>query len=154
MRAVSLPRLMAVASVCALLLGACGNDDSGDAGGEELQPVPTGDAEDLTGESLVELLARDNVFVPQEIQVDPGTTVRWTNRGMNDHNILDASEGWSDATLPPEGFEAPTEEFTPGDVYEFAFDEPGTYAYYCSLHGTENSGMIGTVVVGTPDAAS
>lgn len=140
-------RACAVLVVVALLVGACGGDDADD-GDDDLQPVPTADAEDLTGQGVAEVAARDNVFVPQEIRIDPGTTVEWTNAGRNDHNVLDATEGWSDATALPPDFGAPTEEFVPGDSYAFTFEEPGTYAYYCSLHGTPNSGMIGTVVVG------
>jgi len=133
-----------VAVACLLAVGACGNDD----GGEGPRPVPTDDAEDLTGQATVEVTARDNVFEPKEIRIDPGTTVRWSNQGRNDHNVLDASAGWSDATPLPPGFGAETEDFHPGSSYDFTFDEPGTHAYYCSIHGTENSGMFGTIVVG------
>ena len=27
------------------------------------------------------------------------------------------------------------------------FDEPGEYPYYCTLHGTETAGMVGTIRV-------
>ena len=40
----------------------------------------------------------------------------------------------------------------PGDEYEFRFDAPGVYRYYCSLHGSKNEGMIGEIVVGDVDA--
>lgn len=36
-------------------------------------------------------------------------------------------------------------------LYDRVFDEPGTYAYYCTIHGSESgltvSGMAGRVVV-------
>jgi plastocyanin len=70
--------------------------------------------------------------------VRPGTTVVWTNRGRNEHDVLPAEgDGW--------GVEV--EDFQPGDVYRHAFDEPGTYHYYCSIHGTTTEGMVGAVVV-------
>jgi plastocyanin len=32
-----------------------------------------------------------------------------------------------------------------GDTFEFTFDEPGTYRYFCIPH--EDQGMVGTIVV-------
>ena len=43
-------------------------------------------------------------------------------------------------------------KFEPGAEYEFRFDTPGVYRYYCSLHGSKTKGMIGEVVVGDVDA--
>ena len=40
-----------------------------------------------------------------------------------------------------------TTAFHPGDIYGHVFTTPGTFAYYCSIHGTAKAGMIGTVVV-------
>ena len=36
-----------------------------------------------------------------------------------------------------------TDDFGPDAVYEHTFDEPGTYRYYCSIHGTTDAGMVG-----------
>ena len=80
----------------------------------------------------------DNTFRPPNIQVQPGTTVTWTNDGRNEHDVLPVEgDAW--------GVEV--EEFQPGDAYEHTFDEPGVYDYYCSIHGTTTAGMVGTVVV-------
>ena len=51
--------------------------------------------------------------------------------------------------LPVEGDDwgVEADDFTPGDDYSHRFTEPGTYAYYCSLHGTTTKGMVGTIVV-------
>jgi plastocyanin len=86
--------------------------------------------------------SQDNSFRPETIEVIAGTAVRWENRGRNDHNVLptDDSETWG----------APTEAFAPGAEYTWVFGEPGTYTYYCSIHGTKDAGMIGTVVVTPP----
>jgi plastocyanin len=40
------------------------------------------------------------------------------------------------------------DEFQPGDEYRHVFSEPGEYRYYCTIHGTAEVGMVGTVVVG------
>ncbi|MEZ5170864.1 MAG: plastocyanin/azurin family copper-binding protein [Acidimicrobiia bacterium] len=137
----------AFVAAAALALGACGggDDSSDDGGGGDNGPVNTEGAVDETGSTEVAVAARDNVFEPETVTVDAGTTVTWTNDGRNDHNILDASDAYSDATATP--FEVEAVAFTPGDEYSATLDEPGTYAYYCSLHGTPTGGMIGTIVV-------
>jgi plastocyanin len=82
--------------------------------------------------------ALDNSFRVENIEVAPGTTVTWDNRGRNEHNLLPVKgSGW--------GVEV--DAFQPGDTYRRTFDTPGVYHYYCSIHGTTDGGMIGTVVV-------
>ena len=91
-------------------------------------------------------------FSPQGVAVAPGTTIRWTNRDPgNSHTatayghadygrqmrIPDGAEPWdSDYLLPDKSFEV-------------TLTEPGVYDYYCLPH--EMAGMVGRIVVGTPD---
>lgn len=91
----------------------------------------------------VEVIALDNSFQPAQTDIVAGTEVHWENRGRNDHNVLpvDDSQTWG----------APTETFRPGDEYATVFLAPGTYRYYCSIHGTKDIGMVGTVVVVAAD---
>ena len=111
--------------------GAAG-DDAGDGGGEVPEDVVV-----LEG-SAVSVASLDNTFRAQNIQVEPGTSVTWTNDGRNEHDVLPVEgDAWG---VEVEGFQ-------PGDSYEHTFDEPGVYEYYCSIHGTTTAGMIGTVVV-------
>lgn len=111
--------------------GGEGGDD-GDAGGD----VPD-DLVVVEG-TAVAVASLDNTFRAQNIQVQPGTTVTWTNDGRNEHDVL-----------PTEGdaWGVEVEAFQPGASYEHTFTEPGVYPYYCSIHGTTTAGMIGTVVV-------
>ena len=85
-----------------------------------------------------EVAVLDNTFRPEEVEVAAGTEIEWPNGGRSNHNVL-----------PVEGDEwgVEAEAFVPGDVYGHRFTEPGTYAYYCSLHGTTTKGMVGTIVV-------
>lgn len=125
-------RLLAVALVSVLLTGsACGDD------GDDASPGEAGDVSLVEGVE-VEVSAIDNTFRPEEIEVAAGTEVLWTNDGRNIHNVL-----------PVEGAAWGVEvtDFEPGDEYRHRFTEPGTYSYYCSLHGTTEAGMVGTVVV-------
>lgn len=114
----------ALAGVAALALGACGDDDEA--------------AVELVEGVEVAVSAIDNTFRPETIEVAAGTEVVWTNDGRNDHNVL-----------PVEGDDwgVEVDGFAPGDEYRHRFTEPGTYPYYCSLHGTTTKGMVGTVVV-------
>ena len=121
------------------LAAACGSDDNGNdsvTGG-------TDDGSDLEGVvpidgSEADVKVLDNTFNDENIKVAPGTKVVWTNDGRQDHDIVPVGDG--DWGVEPGDFEA-------GAVYEHTFDEPGTYRYYCTLHGSESSGMIGAVVV-------
>ena len=37
--------------------------------------------------------------------------------------------------------------FAPGATYTHVFTKPGVYAYYCSIHGSAQAGMTGTITV-------
>ena len=90
-----------------------------------------------TSEEFVTVSMRDNVFRPKTISVTPETVVRWVNDGRNAHNVK-----------PDEGLEFGSRNLAGGQAYAYQFDEPGTYGYYCSLHGAPGQGQFGTVVVG------
>jgi plastocyanin len=118
---------LAIVSLSVTASGCGGGDDR--SGGSEVSLVEGVE---------VEVSSIDNTFRPEEIEVAAGTEVVWSNDGRNDHNVL-----------PVEGEEWGVEvaDFEPGAEYRHRFTEPGTYPYYCSLHGTTTKGMVGTVVV-------
>ncbi len=108
----------------------------GEAGGPDLS---TESFADLTGESTVEVQARDNAFVKPYIEVRAGTKVTFANRGRNQHDVQPVAEG-SFAPIP-------ATDFQPKDSGTITFSLPGDYSYYCSLHGTATKGMIGAIRV-------
>lgn len=120
----------------AATLAACGEDAASASNGEPSADVaatsvaPTG--------VVVPVVALDNSFRPQAVEVHVGDTVSWENRGNNDHNVLSVETGeWGvDVT-----------GFAPGAVYTHVFTEPGEYTYYCSIHGSAQAGMTGTITV-------
>jgi plastocyanin len=140
-------RLFAAAGLGALavVVTACGDD------GPVAQQAPVaGDADEPAGDApavdgpVVTVLSIDNTFEPQNVEVAPGTTVEWINGGANEHDILPAEGN------PLTDFGVEKEDFPPRrvGVYRYTFTEPGTYDYYCSLHGNMRMlGMVGTVVV-------
>ncbi|HHC09421.1 MAG TPA: plastocyanin [Actinobacteria bacterium] len=92
-----------------------------------------GDAGDTAG-----VLAVDDQFLPDVLEVDPGTTVEWKVEGDNPHNVVAADGSWQS----PQVMER-------GDRFTRAFEVPGVYPYYCTFHGTpEGEGMAGYLVVG------
>ncbi len=138
-------RGLAVATLGVAALAGCGADDSPRGsftwGPGTLPPAAGDDSPQPNGE-VVRVRSIDNSFRPETIEVAVGTEVWWTNDGRNDHDVLpvDDAETW--------GVER--ESFVPGDEYRFVFFEPGEYRYYCSIHGTKDVGMVGTVIVTAP----
>jgi plastocyanin len=80
----------------------------------------------------------DNTFRPEVLEITAGTEVVWTNDGRNDHDVI-ASDGADWGVV--------ADLFEPGDEYRYVFTLPGEYPYFCSIHGTAEVGMIGTVIV-------
>lgn len=105
------------------------------------------------GETIT-IQALDNSFRPVEFEISAGTEVVFENRGRNDHNILPDSVA-NDTELTAlladgEGWGVVAAEFVPGDTYTTVFSVPGTYTYYCSIHGSPGAGMYGSLVVVDP----
>lgn len=107
-----------------------GTESSGGGGGGGM---PTQEVTVGPGGSLV--------FEPAELQITPGTTVRWV-WDSNDHNVVPQSvpEG---ATWEGEG--SPGTTFNAGHEYTHTFQTLGTYEYVCTPH--ESAGMTGTIEV-------
>jgi len=75
----------------------------------------------------------DNRFEPAVISVPVGTTVTWSNAGLNQHTAT-AFDGTFD-----------TGDIAPGTATQLTFDQPGTYRYYCRQHLL--GGMLGVIQV-------
>ena len=73
-------------------------------------------------------------FMPAEVSVPVGTTVIWINDDDEPHT----------ATAEQKQFRSkPLEK---NETFSFAFDKPGEYPYFCSIHPF----MVGVVKVGEP----
>jgi plastocyanin len=95
------------------------------------------------GQPIVTIHIRDNFFDPGALDVARGTTVRWVNDGRNTHNVT---------PVDGHGFGSP--DLRPGRSYVHTFSTAGSYAYYCTLHGTPTSGQRGALGVGGATAAA
>ncbi len=92
----------------------------------------------IDGARAVEVVAADMRFEPSTITVDAGEALNLTLR--NDDEIV------HDLTIPALGVRVvadPRGDATAG----LRLDDPGTYAFFCSIPGHQQAGMRGTLVV-------
>ena len=130
-------KAVAVALVLGSLLGACSGSD--DVEGGDAPAAAAGEAVTIEGIA----------FSPADLQVDAGTTVTWTNEDDVLHTVTSGRQGEQgvpgvsdDKRARPDGiFEGQLDG--KDTTFEFTFDQPGTYAYYCDVH----VGMVGEIVV-------
>ena len=99
-----------------------------------------------------------NAFMPSSYEVTVGDTVVWRNTSSRGHSVTayeDAIPGDAEyfATGGHESQSAAEEAWTSsrdgnlqrGDTFEYTFEVPGEYRYYCIPHVPQ--GMEGTIVV-------
>ena len=110
------PLRPALAILVALLLAACSQAATPAA------PVATNQID----------LPRSYRFAPEDIKVQVGTTVTWTNNDNFTHSVrlLDSGE---------------VQMMKPGESVSLTFTTPGLFRYDCSLHPKD---MHGSVLVG------
>lgn len=85
----------------------------------------------------------DNFFSPSTLTVTAGTTVTWTHNGNNNHTVTSGSGS-------PNGvFDSGT--LSRGATFSFRFASPGTYQYFCQVHGAAMSGTITVTDGGEPN---
>ena len=83
----------------------------------------------------------NNYFDPIGFYVDPGTTVRFKIAAGAHSATAYESRVPSDASAFDSGVIS-------SGAFEYTFEEPGTYDYYCIPH--KSVGMVGRIVVGSP----
>ncbi len=125
---------------------ACGADpnDSLSRPTTTVAPIPTSEVTYPANGERSAVVAIDNNFVPQAVTIAAGTEIVFTNNGRNPHNIVPADD--PDAV----SWGVHEDRFQPKDSYSRVFDRPGTYVYYCTIHGSPRAGMFGTITVTAP----
>ena len=92
-------------------------------------------------------------FDPAGLRVDPGATIRWTNRDPRNAHTATA---YHPANLDrprriPDGAEPWDSDYLlPGEAFSVTLTVPGVYDYYCVPH--EAAGMVARIVVAEPGA--
>jgi len=85
-----------------------------------------GDESGLAGDLEVDIAGF--MFDPQDLTVQVGETVTWTNNDDVPHTV---TAGTPDMPTPEE-FDSGV--LQPGDTFTYTFDEAGTFDYFCTLH--------------------
>lgn len=141
-------KVVVIAAFVATLAGvsACGadGDDSLSASTTVADSQPDDAVTYPANGETADVLAIDNNFLPQPLEIVAGTEVVFTNNGRNPHNVLPEDDPKATTWGVLEA------DFLPEDTYSHVFDTPGTYVYYCSIHGSATAGMSGTIVVTAP----
>jgi plastocyanin len=88
----------------------------------------------------------DNEFVPKNLTIKVGDTVKWVNNGALDHDARS-----DDGTTFSSATEYPSPNFMgPGDEFEFTFTSEGSVPYYCLLHGAPGGILMSGTITVTP----
>jgi plastocyanin len=82
-------------------------------------------------------------FKPAALTVDAGTTVTWVQTDAGAHTVTSGTvqQGGAGVTEMPDG-RFDSGEIATGETYEFTFDKPGTYAYFCAIHPATMRGEV------------
>jgi len=131
------PRLVVFASVAALALGGCGDDDGGSGssygGGQSSTPKNV--------VATIEVKETEYALNPANPGVEDAGKVAFevTNAGKIGHAL--EIEG-------PKG-EQETDEIAPGETAKLTVDmgKPGKYTWYCPIADHEQQGMTGSVFI-------
>jgi plastocyanin len=102
-------------------------------GNPEVSTVFTANA--TAAPTSASVTVQDNTFDADYVVVAAGGTVTWTWAGSNAHDVTWVSGGLANSPTQASG------------THSVTFDTPGTYEYYCSIHGSPTSGMRGKIVV-------
>jgi plastocyanin len=88
-------------------------------------------------------------FAPAQMTITAGETVTWSNRSGTAHNVKRCDptgcNGKSGGTGTDANFGSAIIALRAGGTFQYTFDQPGTYVYYCTIHGY--SLMHGTITV-------
>lgn len=115
---------LAVSVLCAVC-GGC-DDDNGVVDGlvQDLSgPVAAVDMTMSTAPATASVNVGDNFFSPASVTIAAGGTVTWTWTGANTHTVTSTTAVFGSGTPQSSG------------TFNFTFPDPGTFPYFCEVHG-------------------
>jgi plastocyanin len=133
--------------------GAPGGAVSGVAGGignptRPPAPVPGASPTSLAAQTITVSMTSANQFNPATIDVPRGATVVWTNSSQTNHTVTGdpaKAANASEAALPQGAQTWDSGPVGPGSTFTHIFDTPGSYTYFCTIHGEQ--GMVAHITV-------
>lgn len=93
---------------------------------QHLNGAVIGSTIDARNQAEVTVDIKDFLYEPTILMVRAGTTVTWVNQGKISHDVTSSS------TSPMQGLASPL--LAPGETYQYTFEEPGEYFYFCQPH--------------------
>ncbi len=86
-------------------------------------------------------------YTPGTLNVKAGDKVTWTNNSTAPHTVTRCTASACNGTGPGSGNQAgpSSSQISPNGTFSMTFNKPGTYTYYCMIHGY--STMHGTITV-------
>ncbi len=117
MKSIRLTLSICIFSILAMTLS-CSNDNS-------TSPPPTNT-----------VIIRDNLYDPAMLTVNVGRAVVWRHEGSNQHTVTSGSPTVQPGALFDSG------PLTNGGGFQFTFSAPGTFPYFCRIHGVAHTGTI------------
>jgi plastocyanin len=93
-------------------------------GSEPTRPAvsPTRADTTVAGGNVTTAAMHDFLFRPARIEVEPGTTIVWTNRGQVAHTVTSDDGSFDSGSIEP------------GRQDRITFSRPGRYSYHCTPH--------------------
>ena len=129
--------LVLLASCLALVAAGCGDDDDDDGGGggsgeattrqPAEQPSTTGGTP-----TVVKVSMKDTLFIPKDVRVSVGGTIKWTNDDSFAHTVTKGSG-------PGPAFDSGTVDG--GETFQQKFDTAGTIDYVCKIHPNQTGSI-------------
>ena len=138
---------------------ACASNDVDSAGRGAPRPSPASptaspskkaDPEPGTSRNVAPSIERvrivDTAFQPEDLTVGVRSTIVWKQIGLQAHSVTAADESFdSSPSCSPIRTDKCLGE---GDDFSVEFTEPGSYDYFCRVHGLpDGTGMTGIITV-------
>lgn len=119
-------------ALAALLIAGCGGDDGSNSSSTNSTAATTATQQEAVP-AVVKVSIGDNFYKPQDVSILRGQSISWRNDGAVAHTVTsdtDSSVKFDSGTLDPKG------------AYVLKPSTAGKLSYYCTIHGTTQSGTI------------
>jgi plastocyanin len=124
--------LLLLTAALALVVAGCGSDSSSTSTSSPATDAATAATAANSGTGTVTVEMKNIQFVPKDVSVDVGQTIKWVDLDSVEHNVVADS-----------GADFKSDVFGQDGSFEWTATKPGKVEYECTLH----PGMIGTITV-------